>query len=159
MAEIARSDQRVQDRQECDASQNEPDVHIWLIGGEGAEIEQCQQQEVDYNEGDVLEAFLEEVFLLVVDLLDLDVDEFDDVEEDEDHQGEGGHVTEVADGEGSEEYLEGPEDGVAHAVVIGGQLVLGDLQEVEVFEVVQELGVLALVVLLPSVEGHEHRPG
>ena len=44
-------------------------------------------------------------------------------------------------------------------MVVGGQLVLGDLQEVEVFEVVQELGVLALVVLLPGVEGHEHRPG
>ena len=159
MAEVARSDQRVQDRQEGDAGQNEPDVHVWLIGGEWAEIEQCQQQKVDYYEGNVLEALLEEIFLLVVDLLDLDVDEFDDVEEDEDHQGEGGHVAEVADGEGGEEYLEGPEDGVAHAVVVGGQLVLGDLQEVEVLEVVQELGVLALVVLLAGVEGHEHRPG
>jgi len=44
-------------------------------------------------------------------------------------------------------------------VVVGGKLVLRDLQEIEVLEEEEELGVLAFVVLLSGVEDDEDGPG
>ena len=102
---------------------------------------------------------MEEVLLLIVNLLVFEVDQLDYVEENEDYKCEGGYIAEVADNEGGQEYFEGPEDGIAHAVVARWQLVVGDLQEVEVLEVVEKLGVLVLVVLLAGVEGDKQGPG
>lgn len=97
--------------------------------------------------------------MVVVDVLRFEVDELAHVQEDHHHQGQRGYVAKVAHSQDEDERFGSLDQRVSHSVVRRGQFVLRDFQEVDVLEVVEELGVFAFVVLLEGVEGNEGWPG
>jgi hypothetical protein len=81
------------------------------------------------------------------------------MEQDENGQGQRGNSAQVADGQSEQEDLSGAEEGIPQSVVVGGQLVLRDLHEVQILKEIEVLGILALVVFLPGIDTHEDWPG
>jgi hypothetical protein len=119
---------------------------------------QAEQHHFDAQQQRILEEFEAEVLLIDVYVVETGVGDLCDLKDSHDEDGEPGSREEDSQHD-KDSRLEDSEKRVAYAVVVGGQLVLGYSPVVHILEFVQIFGVFVLVVLLPTVQEDERRPG